>query len=324
MLLCNPRVQWRTWWLELSGEDAAADRGEPFFTYLWVIWELLFPWILSFAAGLYYAAMDAKHHRNFKPSPRVDQWQRYALLLVAILIPLLLMSIRKEKKDRYLLPILTPAAVLAARAGRVYFTILRPRRGKNDWAGGAHWIIVAIATLGLPILGLTHLPERFHGLPAYSTHYARIALAVAVFLLVGGFYTHLTRRPGMLIITLLLMLVTAHVFTIGYATTAPGRSNMKPLADALWRAYPDAQLFTTQPLGVRASADLSIYMNRTTGWTSEQDMSTPRPGHHPQVVIVEEHEHKPMSRPPAPWQLFMTISRGDGSSWYAFVLSAAK
>ena len=319
MLFQRRGAQIHEWWLELSGEDAANDRGEPFFTYLWVIWELLFPWVLFFAGGLW-LAFAARRRQQVNPSPDPDNYfPRYALLLIAILVPLVLFSIRKEKKDRYLLPILAPAAVLTARAALAYLQD-RPRSARHDWVGATHWIILAVPALAVPALGLTKLPHQFTGLPAFSLPYASAALALAVALLLAGLFIHLTRRPGFLFITLLLMLLTAHVFTVGYANTLPGQSEMKPLADAVWHTYPDAQLFTTQPFGIRASTDLSIYMNRTTAWTTPQDMAAAQPSAKPQVVIMRQRAKEPMPHPGDQWHLFMTLPKGDGSFWHAFVL----
>jgi 4-amino-4-deoxy-L-arabinose transferase-like glycosyltransferase len=319
MLVRDPNRQWHLWWLELSGEDAATDRGEPLFTYLWIIWELMFPWVLFFAGGLYLVAVEWKRRRNLMPSSSPDRWQRFVLLLIAILVPLILFTLRKEKKDRYLLPILGPCAVLAARCALVYFSE-RPRSAARDWVGWVHWIILAVASLGLPILGLTGLPQRFNGLPAYSPRYASIVIATATVLLLAGLFTHLTRRRGMLVISALLMFLTAHVFTVGYRDTAPGQSEMKPLADALWKSYPDAQLLTTQPFGIRASTDLSIYMNRTTGWTTPPNMTEMTPADRPIVVIMRQRAKEPIPTPGEQWRLFMTLPKGDGSFWHAFVL----
>ena len=43
----------------------------------------------------------------------------------------------------------------------------------------------------------------------------------------------------------------------------------------------------------------------------------------PRVVLIKQRKNEPMPAPPAPWVLFQSSQKGDGSTWHAFVLPAA-
>lgn len=323
MLAKNPTAQWQTWRSELSGEDAAPDRGEPLPTYLWVIWELMFPWVIFLAGGLWLAFRDLFNR------PRVNdaapsRWRSgMALLLLVVLVTLIAMTFRKEKKDRYLLPTIGPMAVIAARCALAYFAE-RPREARRDWVGVVHWLIVGVVALALPIVGLTTLPDRFPGVPRFTPAYATGVIVAAAACLALGVASHLRRNGGlMLLATTLVMLVTVHAFAHVYPDTEAGRADMKPLADALWQRYPDADGYSTQPFGIRAATDFSIYRDRPTGWMTMADVERAAPGPRPKVVLIKQRKNEPMPAPPAPWFLFDSSRKGDGSTWHAFVLPAA-
>jgi hypothetical protein len=97
---------------------------------------------------------------------------------------------------------------------------------------------------------------------------------------------------------------------------------MLPLANQIWAKYPTAKVFTTMPFGTRASEDLSIYMNRTTGWITPDAMRNLTPGEDPVVVLMRQRNANPPVDLPMKWQPLLKFPKESGESWRAVVLAA--
>ena len=119
--------------------------------------------------------------------------------------------------------------------------------------------------------------------------------------------------------TVVVMLVAQAAAIHGYAQTRPGRSDMRPLAEAIWEQYPEALMFNAHPEGKRASVDLSIYLNRVTTWISAEDLARLDPGARPKVVVMLQEQKEAAPKPPAGWT-FVEKVRRDKDWWWAFVL----
>jgi 4-amino-4-deoxy-L-arabinose transferase-like glycosyltransferase len=317
VLLRDPQRQWSTWFREVTGSDAP-DRGEPFPTYGLYFLIMLFPWVIFLLGGAWTSLREAAGRHE--PSTRLPEFaERFVYVLCLVLVPLLVMSFFKDKKERYALPVAGPAAVLAARCFIAYLAE-RPRDAKRDWVGWLHWIMLAVITIGLPLagaMGSIKVLRTLEGTPWYSHSYAIGAVAIGGALCCAGLAVHLRHRPGTLTIMFLIMLLVNAVFMHGYVQTASGRSDMRPLAERIWATYPDAQTFTSLPRYQRASVDLSIYLNRPTGWITEAEMTQP-PGPRPQVVLAKQREHEPPPQPPPGWKVLMSFPKGDGGTWHVF------
>ena len=106
-------------------------------------------------------------------------------------------------------------------------------------------------------------------------------------------------------------------------TPGPDGSCPRPLADAIWRTYPEARMFNAHPRGKRASVDISIYLNRITDWVSMEELARMRPTSLPQVVVMLQDPGTPPPVPPAGWKV-VAKTRRDRDWWHAFVLEPEK
>ena len=105
---------------------------------------------------------------------------------------------------------------------------------------------------------------------------------------------------------------------------------MRPLAEAIWRTAPDAEMYNAHPRGKRASVDLSIYLNRVTAGLLRYDLVRLRPGRRTKVVVMLQDKGTPPTPPPG-WKSSTTSpatrtsgrpssSRSDGRRRYSALM----
>ena len=291
---------------EAWAAEITAERGErpsSVHEYLELLPYLL-PWTIAFIGGLISA--------------------RRAMVLAVFLcvVPLLAMSFYKDRKERYMYPMTGAAAVVAAGG---MMTLARKRGPWNILDRAAvvqHWALLVLMGVVFPaVAATTWVPQlrTMSGEPWLPRDWGiglTIALAVVI---AAGMLVRRRWLESMLVTTVIVMLVVQAALFAGYAKTEAGLSAMRPLADAIWRTYPEARMFNAHPRGKRASVDLSIYLNRITDWVSMEELARVRPASLPQVVVMLQDPGTPPPAPPAGWK-FVAKTRRDKDWWYAFVL----
>jgi 4-amino-4-deoxy-L-arabinose transferase-like glycosyltransferase len=294
---------WHVW-----THEATEERGEKpssIVGYLALLPYLL-PWTVCFIGGLISARRGA------------------VLAVLLAILPLVIMSFYKDRKERYMFPVMGAAAVVAA-AGIV--TLARKREDWNGWdrAGVVqHWVLLVAIGVVLPAAAATtRIPEL-----TTVTHGAWISRASGAMLTIGlGIViavAMLFRRRwlvALLSATVIVMLAAQAVVIHGYAQTRAGMSDMRPLANAIWQTHPDAVMYNAHPLEKRASVDLSIYLNRVTTWVSGEELAALTPGPRPRVVVMLQNPKEPEPQAPVGWKFLRKVSR-DKDWWWAFVLEA--
>src|SRR5205814_2356084 len=118
------------------------------------------PWTIFFVIGLIESTLAATRRRE-------NQGAVLALLLVAL--PVVVMSFFPDRKERYLLPLLAPAAILASIGVR------QVMRSEARWAWIAHGIVLLAIAIGLPLTGTISL-KTVNGQPWYSGTFAMITI----------------------------------------------------------------------------------------------------------------------------------------------------
>jgi 4-amino-4-deoxy-L-arabinose transferase-like glycosyltransferase len=318
----DPERQWHTWFREVTGSDAP-ERAEKFYAYGGYLLYVMFPWVVFWVGGLWLAVRDlvpSASSSSSSASANHERGERFVFALMLVVVPVVIMSFHKDKKERYLLPLMGPAAVLTARCVMEHRSE-RERSAKQDWVPWVYWGGLAVVGLGLPIVGAMGIKgmKTVEGRAWYSPAYAVGAAGIALGLLIVGLWAERRRRGGTVLVTFALMLVCCDVFMHGYRQTNNGRSVMRPLAERIWEKYPEAELYTSLPRGQRASVDLSIYANRTTRWITEQEMLQPlAAGARGQVVVVKQREGEPALQPPEGWEEVMVVGKEQGDGWRAW------
>ena len=317
LVMCAIALPWYLYILRTVPEarniwahEAIEERGEKPSSVLGYLALLpyLLPWTICFIGGIISA--------------------RRGMLLAVFLaiVPLVLMSFYKDRKERYMFPAAGAAAVVAA-GGIV--TLARKRDDWNGWDRAAviqHWVLLVVIGLLLPAAAATtRIPEL-----TTVSHGAWISRATGAVVVIGlGVViaaAMLVRRRwlvALLSATVIVMLAVHAIVIHGYAQTRAGVSEMRPLANAIWQTYPDALMYNAHPLEKRASVDLSIYMNRVTTWVPPKDLATLTPGPRPLVVVMLQNPKEPEPQPPTGWRFVHKVSR-DKDWWWAFVLEAKR
>ncbi len=304
VLMRTPNVT-RLWFAEVTRVGADAEPGNPWYSYLMFI-PLLFPWLLFFIAGLVEAGSDFIRGRR---SPIV-------LAMMLCVLPILVMGVSEDRKDRYLLPMLGPAAVLSAWSMLQH---LRRTLAAHSPLRVAHWIATAIVVVALPIAG-AHWLRGTDGAPWYSPAMAVTLAVICVAIIVTGVAVQRRHAWALIGATVAVMLALQAAFMWGYRKTDDGKSEAKPLADVIWAHHPEATVYsyrTAQPKR-HAPMDLSIYLNRILYRANDLDAIIEVPG--PQVLVLSEKKlslHPSWLRQPSGWKWFARVRCGN-DDWSAY------
>ena len=244
------------------------------------------------------------------------------LAAMLVVVPLLVLTFASgDRKDRYLLPLVGPAAVLAAWGLREVMRGWPRVGGGGRLAIGLHWALLAGVAVALPVVGAVPggpLRTRDGG-PWFSWAFALPVACGLGATVMAGVVTLRRWRTALPVATAAVMLVLQVVAVWGYARSDEGTSEMRPMADAVWAAWPDAVTYFRH--NRRAPNDLAIYLDRPTRQITAAALAGIEPAERPSVVVLIQKEDSPAPRPPAGWAFVAKIARGK--DWlHAFVMPA--
>ncbi len=285
------------WTTEVTRVGATENAGSNPAFYLSII-PLTLPW-LPFAIIAGAEAVGDLRRRRITP---------LVYLLIASVLPLVVMSFFPDRKDRYALPAMIPLAVLAAYGVRAR---LADARAVRIW-----FVLLFLVALALPIAGATGI-KRIDGTPWFSPTLAIGAAAAMVAVIVAGLAIQERRPTAVVIATVILLLIAQALGTHGYAYSRSGKSEMKPLADAIRAEFPRiGPIINARPDRKRISVDLAIYLNRAT--TRVPDWKSLPLSDPPAVAIIPQRAGEPKPVAPPGWRELTNVPR-DKDRWYAFV-----
>ncbi|MGE5612143.1 MAG: ArnT family glycosyltransferase [Bacillota bacterium] len=233
----------------LMRNEARYDKPDNWWNYGSIIaW--IMPWSAWLIAGLVGVFVDAPSRLR----------RRLFFLVCLTLVPIIIMSFVSPRRNRYLLPMITPIAILIA--WRITLHVRTSRWKIADllllWA---HWLILGSLVFGLPVAGVFFLQTVDHR-PWYPWPLATLFVALAAIIFIKMIRS--PRSPWTLAVgTVLLMLMFHTLFLWGYRDSAQGRSPGKALAQRLRAAYPDALAYNGYPGGHHdAPLEISIYLDK--------------------------------------------------------------
>jgi hypothetical protein len=250
------------------------------------------------------------------------------MVLAAFLavVPLVVMTFYKDRKERYAYPVTGAGAIVAA------WGVMTLARKREEWnaldraAVAQHWALLVLFGVVLPaVAATTWTPwlRTITGDPWLSRAWgAGLTIALGVVIAIG--MSQRRHWVASLAATTVVVMLAVHAAVIhGYAKTESGLSPMRPLADAIWQTHPDAEMYNAHPRGKRASVDLSIYLNRVTELVTMDELIRLHPGRRPKVVVMLQDNGGPPPEPPPGWQVVHHVPR-DKDFWWAFALDAER
>jgi len=287
--------------------EATSERGEKpssFYEYTFLLPYLL-PWAVAFIGGV------------------INARRGMILAVLFALLPLLILSFYKDRKERYMYPMTGAAAVVAAGGMMALARKREPWNALDRAAVAQHWALLVVLGVVVPAVAATNWTSWLQtttGEPWLGrARGAGLTIAMGLVIAAGM----LMRRHWLAAIvgtTVIITLVMHAALIPGYAKTEQGESPMRPLAEAIWKAYPDAQMFNAHPKGKRASVDLSIYLNRITDWVSMEELASMQPASRPKVVVMlQDAKDTAAPTPPTGWKYVTKVPR-DKDFWWAFAL----
>lgn len=248
ILLRNSQA-WSIWWMEVTREGATMLEPDEWYSYFSIIL-LVLPWTIFFLAGIGSAAAERSS-------------RAVRLVICLLIVPIVLMSLAKDKNDRYLVPLLPAASMVVALALRQQFRAHPEQNAGDRVLRQLHWGVVAVALVSIPVLGATGLLKTEVGEPWYGTWLAS-ALLIGFAALAGAMIYWSARSPGALVPATLLCMLSLHAAAVWGYRDAGGRSELKPIADVIREQAPEAPTwFYDPPEHTKiVPADLSVYLNR--------------------------------------------------------------
>ena len=324
----TPNIQ-QLWLKEVLRTDPVEKDTSDWWDYI-SIFPHLMPWLVFFLGGLIEGVRaffgDCSWRKRIEPAgdgcaARARDGLVMALLLV--LVPVIIMSCFRDRKDRYLLPLAGPAAILIAASVRAF--IAMPKLGLIErLGGGLHWVFLLILAVGLPLLGARPWSADLaaaDGQARLTLAIVAVSLGIGLVIFIGGILAQRRWRSAFVVTTALLMLGSQVLSIHGHTRSRQGRSDMKPLADQVWRDHPDAVCYNLRGTDGRrkmAQQDLSIYLNRITP-VYETVEQIPAVAGHPQIYIELWEEGAPEPRPAPGWTFYTRVPRNPKEWWMAFI-----
>jgi 4-amino-4-deoxy-L-arabinose transferase-like glycosyltransferase len=285
-------------WFREVAQGGRADYGwDPPWVYLAIL-PLLLPWAGFVVLGLVRVVRERS--------------EEGVLAAALLLLPIAVMCCVNQKNDRYLLPMLAPAAAIGA------MEFVRGGEGAQRayrWVVVGTWGALLLIAVGVPVAGATVL-ERADGGRWWSAGVAAASAGVGVAVIaVGWFLGGEARVRGLIPAGVVLMLWTHGLLMHGYATSARGLSDGRPVADAIVAALPpDTEVWCYQAPGrfSRVPVDTTIYLNRTVRQAIDPTTLPTTAGGN-RVMLVHRRRDEPVPAGMRDWKVIGTTQKNAGT-----------
>jgi hypothetical protein len=190
-----------------------------------------------------------------------------------------------------------------------------------------HWLILFCLCVGVGPVGTERAPAdgagNWRSWLTASAFGAALAGAAAV---AFGLLWQRRWRGALVAVTTVAMGGFQAAYYRPAARGTAARSTLRPVADLVWRRYPDAEIYAYRPgqtyIISAAGNDLSIHLNRPLAWAA--DPSQIPPTGRPQVFVIYRARHAGEAplQPPAGWELLAKPPGMDDR--YVFVRAAVR
>ena len=188
---------------------------------------------------------------------RIERFGSYWFIVIWLFVSLILLSIIPEKKERYLLPVAIPMAILAGYLWRAIFDAYvesRTHQGDRRWIK-VHTVFVSLISLAAPALIF-----RYGVANDIMSSQSAIGWSMMFITLAAGLITLLTKRkfPGVFIGSLVLMsLINLTVLPVFFQSPLYQKhSSNHPLRDIRkMEELKDMEIYSTGELNIKSIWD---------------------------------------------------------------------
>jgi 4-amino-4-deoxy-L-arabinose transferase-like glycosyltransferase len=297
VLASNPQVT-STWATEVSRVDATGLGPDHPLKYF-ALPGFVFPWTVFFVVGL------------------ITAWRRLRVPIVLMVVPLAVMSLFPDRKERYMLPMLMPAALIVSAGVSAWASSWSSANAADRLVRWLHLLCLLVVVLGLPVGGRWVLRD-IDGGPFLTTSMA-LSAGVVMSVMWLATWRVSNRWPHAVVwggVGIMLVAQVAGVW--GYRNSREGRSEMKPLADAILNVKPDASVYHFSEIGRQAPSDLGIYLGRVVRSLPSIDAM---PQDDARAVLVLRERRGVASTQTTGLKLLARVRR-DNDFWSAWTLEA--
>jgi 4-amino-4-deoxy-L-arabinose transferase-like glycosyltransferase len=198
------------------------DDAQPPYYYFGVF-GLVFPFCFLLIAGLYHP-FDWAWKDFAPPDPRTARRIRLVPFIWFLLI-FAFFSVAEAKQQRYILPIIAPAALLIGRVWCDHGLVLRraPERIRVAWISGPHWFMLTLVSVAIALVGVAGLagwrlpPDVEAGLPLHNEQALALGGVLIVVAATGWRLHQKHRAEAAGLITAAWSLIAAAPFWFGYS-----------------------------------------------------------------------------------------------------------
>ena len=295
----------RLWKAEITREGATDHEYGPIYSYLSLIPNLL-PWLPAIGVGLFLSLRSSE--RTARRNAQCHR--RYMLPFYWLVVPIIVMSLFRDKHERYLLPLLPAAAIFGGRG--LVMLVSKPSR----WLG-LQLALIAAAAIALPILGLMpSVVGRSDGSALFGSALGVMALLLALAATAAMFLLRVRKPVVSLGVSVMTLLAVNALALWGYAHTAAGQSEMRPIAERILDRDPRAVVGYCDPRKdpKPMPPDIAIFLNRAVEQV-DSDFLTRRTDRPADVLVMLQRENEPPPAPPG-WKSFAAEPYGK-RFWHA-------
>jgi 4-amino-4-deoxy-L-arabinose transferase-like glycosyltransferase len=290
------------WYLEMSSEGGKAVSHDPWFTYL-IQWPYgIVPWIPLFIAAVMLVWQRPK-------VPRV------MLLALLVVVPTILLSFAKDRKDRYLFPMVGPAAIIMGMCVAEFVRIPPTDKDRKlrEIMWFFQWAILSVMAIGLPIAGAIFL-KRIDGTHWYPWPLAAGAAIGMGILTAFGIWLQKKWDGSAVVVGSAIMLLFNLLFLWGWRNSDVGLSGMKPLADRIRYDLAPGEVvyFEPKPISKPTNFDLEIYLDQLVPVVRSEEELRQHTGAVAMIMLHRTGEPTPTAPGYKP---LMDVTRRDHNWW---------
>ncbi len=320
------------WVREVALADEKLERKRSHWYDLLVFIPIVFPWSLMLLRGFVAVAADAAggawaRRLGSDPGDKHPQASRRMVLMVFLMIvPMLVLQFFPPRRERYLVPMLGPAAVIAAWGIQSCYRSVG-RFLTDQLLVAFQWLTLAGAVAALLWVGCSHGPVQvwkmtfdglrsMNGQPWYTPTFAVVLATVLLLVIVQGLWMPSRGGLSLAVVSVVVMLTLQWAYIHGFRGARDNHS-VRDVALRMRQQYQgkDPLIYDTHITGKSAPIELGIYMNRVVA--KEKKPEKLPPSDRLQVFLVPESAtgKKLWHRPAI---TFDSKFVHDGTWWYVF------